>query len=149
MMPLSLQITLFIVSVAFIALVFYNINQRRLTMKYSLLWLLLALAMLVMAVVPEVVLWLAPAVGIETPANFVFLVAMLLLLCICFALTVIVSRQAMKLQELIQALSIKNYLDSQTNKDKKAEESSLEAQKDKSLSTEENQAKKEAADEGK
>lgn len=122
MMALPLQITLIVVSVCFVIVVFYNVNKRRLSMKYSLLWLLLALVMLVMAVFPQAVAWISPLVGIETPSNFVFLVALVLLLAICFTLTVIVSKQALKIQTLIQWMAINQHLEEERRQEERVGE---------------------------
>ena len=47
-------------------------------------------------------------VGIETPSNLIFFLAIIALLGICFSLTVIVSRQEARIKRLIQILSIEH-----------------------------------------
>ena len=54
------------------------VRRRRLAERYALLWLLVAAALLVLAVFTGLLKTLAHLIGIEVPANFLFLAALAL-----------------------------------------------------------------------
>ena len=70
--------------------------------------------MLVMSIFPQIPFWFSSILGVESPANFVFLALIAVLLVSQFFLTIRVSHLEMRLQELVQAVAI----DSKENKDK-------------------------------
>lgn len=105
-MTTVLRIELIIFALLAIALVVHIVNKGILQLKYSLIWLFVSLALIVTACFPTVVFKLTALVGIETPSNLIFFLAIVALLGICFSLTIIVSKQEMKIKRLIQQLSI-------------------------------------------
>ncbi len=101
-----LSVAVIIFSVAFMVGVCWQIAKGRLLLRYSLLWLFLGLAALICAIFPEPVFWLAYALGFNVASNFVLFIAIFFLLAICLSLSVIVSKQQMKLKDLVQRLAI-------------------------------------------
>ena len=87
-----------------IVVVIHAVNRRVLQLKYSLIWLLISLCLVIAALFPKI----TALVGIETPSNLIFFLAIIALLGICFSLTVIVSRQETRIKRLIQILSIEH-----------------------------------------
>lgn len=75
-------------------------------MKYSLMWMLLALVLLVCAVFPQVVFFFSDVLGFNAPSNFVFLVGLFLLMGIVLSLSIIVSWQARYIRGLVQKVSL-------------------------------------------
>jgi hypothetical protein len=51
------------------------VRRRRLVERYALLWMVVALVLLVLAVWTQLLSWLTKTVGIDVPANFLFLAA--------------------------------------------------------------------------
>lgn len=107
----ALRIELLAAAVLFIVLVITTINRKKLLMKYSLIWLLASLCMLLIAIFPQIAEGITTLVGIQTTSNFVYLMAIIFLLALTFSLTVIVSVQANKIKKLVQTLSIEKYLE--------------------------------------
>lgn len=97
-----------LIGLAFLAIVIvvHAVNKRVLQLNYSLMWLAIAFGLVIVACFPEIAFAIAAFVGIETPSNLIFLLAILALLGICFSLSIIVSRQSAKIKRLIQLLSI-------------------------------------------
>lgn len=62
-----------------LAVIFWLLLTRRLREKYALLWLIIGLAMLVLTVFPALLEGLADLVGVELPANLLFILALALL----------------------------------------------------------------------
>lgn len=67
-------------SLGMLVFLFEMLRRRHLREKYAVLWCTVALASLVVAVVPSTLRWVANLVGVEVPANLLFFVASMLLL---------------------------------------------------------------------
>lgn len=78
------------------------IVRGKLLLKYSLLWLALALIVSLCALFPEPLYQFAGFLGFENPSNFIFLVGIFLLIVISLSLTSIVSKQTQRIKGLIQ-----------------------------------------------
>lgn len=105
MSPL-LRVELVILAVAVLAIVIFAVNRRALQLKYSLLWMAISLVLVVTACFPKIVFAITALVGIATPSNLIFFLAIFGLLGLCFSLSIIVSRQEARLKRIIQLLSI-------------------------------------------
>lgn len=106
MLSTMLRVELVVLAVLALAVVIYAVNRRALQLKYSLLWMAIALALVVTACFPGTVVALTAWAGIEIPSNLIFLLAIVGLLGLCFSLSIIVSRQEAKLKRIIQLLSL-------------------------------------------
>ncbi len=104
MSPLGFAVIVF--AIALMAGVVYQIAKGRLLLRYSFLWLLLALVALICALFPQPLFSLAYFLGFNVASNFVLFVAIFLLLLICLSLSVIVSRQQEKIKNLIQDVAL-------------------------------------------
>lgn len=125
-----MRFMLIVVSIVFMIVILRLVKNKRLSMKYSFLWLELILAIFVCAVFPIIPYRVSALIGFETPANFIFLVAIFFLLAISLSLSIIVSQQSRKITTLVQSLAL---LENLTKHDiKHLEESSDENSKEKS-----------------
>lgn len=100
------RISIAVLSVLFAIFVVVLISRGRLQLKYSLLWLLLCLLMIVAAIWPTPVYQLSALLGFESPSNFIIVIGMLLMLAILLSLTVIVSWQSGYIRELVQEVAL-------------------------------------------
>ncbi len=113
-----LQIVAIILCVAFFAYVVHLVARERLLLKYSLLWMTLAVASILVALFPGPLFAVSSALGFETPSNFVFFVALFFLLAICLSLSIIASKQALRIKDLVQQEAlIEKRLESLESKD--------------------------------
>jgi len=91
-----------IIGAAMVVMVMVELLRRRqLREKYAALWLLVGLAVLVLALFPGLLVWVANALGFEIPANFLFLVALILLL----GVTVHLSWELSRVEEETRSLA--------------------------------------------
>ena len=104
-----LRIELIVLALLAIIYVVHKINKRKLLLKYSLVWLLIALIVIIVACFPLIAFKITSLVKIVTPSNFVFLIAIMSLFGISVSLTEIVSTQAEKTKRLVQIMSIDHY----------------------------------------
>ena len=105
-MSIVLQVVLIIGTVAFLLAVLRSVRHGHLDLKYSLLWLLLGVLLLLCAIFPGIVVFFTGLLGIGLPSNFVFMAGLLCTLVICMSLTRIVSGQDRKIRSLIQHVSL-------------------------------------------
>lgn len=80
--PFALALTALVVIFVLLLL-----RTRRLREKYAAIWLVLAVMVLVLAVFPDLALWVAEVVGVETPVNLLFSSAIVVLLAVCIQLS--------------------------------------------------------------
>ena len=82
------------------------INDKKLSVKYSLIWILPLSLFLVATIIPNLVDWFAKLLGFQTMVSFIFSILFAFLLLICLSLTIIVSKLRNRQKLIIQELSI-------------------------------------------
>lgn len=105
-MSAALRIFLLAIAVVFLIEVLRLVSAGKLQLKYSLLWMLLSIILMVCAIFPELVYVFSGCFGFQSPSNFVFLVSIVGLIGICLSLTVIVSWQARDIRFLLQKVTL-------------------------------------------
>ncbi|MCC2308736.1 DUF2304 domain-containing protein [Cellulomonas chengniuliangii] len=65
----------------------YLLRTRKIKEKYAAIWIALAAAILILGAVPSVAFWLSGLVGVQTPANLIFAVAVVVLFAVCIQLS--------------------------------------------------------------
>ncbi len=105
-MPLQLQITLIVVSALAILYVIHKIRHSKMNISDSIFWIVFAVLMIVIAVFPVIIFFLANLVGIHSPNNFLFLLIIAILLLKIFLMSIRVSQMQDKLSELAQKAAI-------------------------------------------
>ena len=102
-MSKTLQIFMLVAVAVYFVLLFYFLRRKRINLKYSLLWLFSGIVMLLLAVFPSLLDWAAKTVGIASPVNALFAIALFCVMIILMSLTAIVSRLNDQLLQLAQA----------------------------------------------
>jgi Uncharacterized conserved protein len=105
-MPLQLQITLIVVSVLAILYVVRKIRHSKMNISDSIFWIVFAILMILIAVFPVIIFFLASLLGIHSPNNFLFLLVIAILLLKIFLMSIKVSQLQDKLSELVQKSAI-------------------------------------------
>ena len=109
-MPIILRIMLIVGSLATGIYIRGKLRKSQMQIEDVIFWLFFAAALIVMSVFPEVIVWFAELIGIDSAVNFVFLCVIFLMLIRCFSLSVKVSTLEVKLKELTERLSVKDAL---------------------------------------
>ena len=100
-------LVLLIIMVAIYLVVLYHMIKEHVTLlKYTLLWGLMGVILLIFAVFPSSVMWLANLFGIYSDTNFLFLFMIGFEFILLFSLTHIVSRQNENNKRLVQEIAI-------------------------------------------
>ena len=110
-MSLALNVMLVVTVLIFLFLIYKSIKKKLISVKYSIMWIVSGLLMLVSILTPNLLNSIANLIGFKVVSNMIFLVGFLILLFITFSLTVIVSIQKMEITTLVQELGIlKSYI---------------------------------------
>lgn len=90
-------------------LIFYmvhEIRKKRFSIKESFWWMIASLIMLVLAIFPYSIDWVAKKIGIEYPPSLLFVLCIIFLVLMNFRNSKRISEQQMKITELAQNLAI-------------------------------------------
>lgn len=105
-MSIRLQFLLVILSLIVLEELFRRIQKRRLLLQYSLSWLSLLVALIVVAVFPSLLTTWSNILGIVSPINMVFFLGFCFSLLIIFGLTMAVSKMSEQIKELTQKIAL-------------------------------------------
>ena len=95
-----------VICLLFFAFLVELVRRHRLQERYTIVWFAGGLALLILVLVPEVLYWLAQAIGIRDTNVALFAVAILACIALILHLTVVVSRLADQSTRLAQELAI-------------------------------------------
>ena len=116
-MTLALRIVLIAASVLVTLYALYKIRKAQLNIDDAFYWIFVSLILLVMSIFPVVPTYFSSLVGIESPANFVFLVMIFLAFVKLFDQSIEFSIQKHRLNKLIQKIALHDHGGEETNKD--------------------------------
>ncbi|MDR1014509.1 MAG: DUF2304 domain-containing protein [Coriobacteriales bacterium] len=102
----SLRVLLILGSLLTLVFLIVQIRRKRLQIDYAVSWILISLLLLVASVFPHAAIGLSRMLGFESPANFVFLAVVFLLLMKLFSVTLKLSRANQQIVDLAQRLAL-------------------------------------------
>ncbi|MBQ7779393.1 MAG: DUF2304 domain-containing protein [Clostridia bacterium] len=108
-MPILLRIEMIVLALIIAVVVIVSINRKKLMIQYSLVWLVLVVALVVVAGFPQIIFALCTIFGIQTPSNLIYLLGLIALLLITFSQSRILSKQTERIKFLTQSVSIEKY----------------------------------------
>ncbi len=101
-----LQLYMILGAVILLAVIFCLLKRGLMSVKYSLLWLLLAVCLVIAAAVPYTVFVLRDLLDIQMPVNLIFLLMFCFVLVVLLSLSVAITQLAEKCKRLTQANAI-------------------------------------------
>lgn len=104
MIPTDLRIVLVIGVLTYFIIILMFLKNKRLHLRYTLLWLAAGVVLGVMVIWPRVLIWFIHMLGIESNMNGLFIVCIAFIIMILMSLTSIISRQADKIKNLTQTI---------------------------------------------
>lgn len=105
-MSTVLRVALIIVSVVVVFFAMRKIRKAQLNIDDSIFWVLFSLILLVISIFPQIAMWASGLLGIESPANFVFLFMIFVVLVKIFQLAIDLSVIKHRLNRLAQKISL-------------------------------------------
>ena len=116
----ALRLTLILVSLITLVFVAKRVRSSKIKLEDSVFWFCFAAILLLVSLFPGVFYLLSDLVGTMSPANFVFLFFIFILLIQSFSLTMRISQADTRIRELTQQLAIEKF--ERYNNDKQKEE---------------------------
>ena len=105
-MTLELQIWMLLGAAVYLLLIFWMLKTHRLNVRYSLVWLLFGLALVLFAAVPYVVFVLRDIFDIQMPSNLVFAMDIGFVLLISLSISAAITDFAERIKRLTQTVAI-------------------------------------------
>ena len=102
----QLQLFMVLGALVLLCIIFTLLKRGLMSVKYSLLWLLLAVALVIAAAFPYVIYVLRDILSIEMPVNLVFLLMFCFVLVVLLSLSIAITQLAEKCKRLTQANAI-------------------------------------------
>ena len=101
-MTAHFQFLMILGAVILLLIIFVLLKKGKMTVKYSLLWLGLAVVLVIFAICPYVVYVLRDLLDVEMPVNLVFMLMFCFVLVVLISLSMAVSQLAEKCKRLTQ-----------------------------------------------
>lgn len=105
-MTMTLRISLVIFAIILTVITTVVLRKGRIPIKYSLLWYFCAFVILLVAIIPFALDFVADLLGFATISNLIIGILITLLLFLTMSLTIITSGQKKKITLLIQEVSM-------------------------------------------
>ena len=106
MMTRTLQVFMLAAVVVYFIFLFRLLRQNKLNLKYSLLWIISGIIMLILAVFPRLLDFFSGIVGIFSPVNALFAVLFFCGIIILISLTAIVSALNERIKRMTQTIAL-------------------------------------------
>ena len=105
-MSLILRILLIIASLLVLVFVLKKIRKTQLYIDDAIYWIVFSFLLVIISIFPQIPVWASELLGIESPANFVFLFVLFVVLVKLFQISIDLSVQRHRLNRLVQKLGI-------------------------------------------
>jgi len=105
-MSLALQIVLIAVSFFVLLFVLKKIRRSQLYIDDAIYWIVSAVLLLILSIFPQIAIFAADLLEIQSPANFVFLFMIFMVLIKLFNLAIELSVQKHRINRLVQKLAL-------------------------------------------
>lgn len=105
-MTLTLKLFLIITLLFLGYLIIHKVNNQDISMRYSCTWLVMIFILIILALFPQIAMYLANILGFEKSSNMIFLISIIVLFYISFIHTITISKQNEKIKDLVQEISI-------------------------------------------
>lgn len=105
-MTVKLQIFLIVFVLIFMILILRLLRKGALELRYSILWFLTGVILLLLGIFPGIMTWVAKILGIYDVTNGLFAIALFFILLMLLSLTSIVSKLSKQNKEVSQRNAI-------------------------------------------
>ena len=105
-MSILFRLLLLLISVGALFFVLKKIRNSQVQIDNVVFWILFMLGLVLISVFPGILISISNLIGVESPANFVFLCIIFLLLLKVFSLSLQISKQQYQIQRLTQIIAL-------------------------------------------
>lgn len=113
-MTLQLRIILFAVSALTMIMIIKRVRTSRMRIDDAVFWIVFSFLLLILSIFPKIIWFISDLAGIETPANFLFILIFFVLIIRLFQLNIKLSQLESKMQELVQRIAVDETLKRET-----------------------------------
>lgn len=107
-MQIGLRILLIVGAICMLIFVLNKIRKSQLQTDDAVFWFIFAGCLVIVSVFPQIIYWLCSLIGIESPANLVFLLVFVILIIRLLTVSVETARIKSKLDRLTQSVALQN-----------------------------------------
>ena len=108
-MSVTLRILLLLAAAATVIWILYKIRRLKVKMEDTIFWIFFAGILCILGLFPEIVYKFTNLIGIMSPANFIFLVMIIILFEKVFTLSIIVSQLEEKITVLSAEVALRSH----------------------------------------
>ena len=105
----NLRILLLIAAIVTAFWIMHKIRKLKVKMEDAIFWVIFALILAVMGLFPELSFWMTKKLGVQSPANLVFLLMIALLMEKVFTLSILVSQLEDKVSVLSAEIALRSH----------------------------------------
>lgn len=121
-MPLYLRIFLIAVSVIACFYIIKKIRKSQMRIEAAISWVFFSFVILIISIFPQIVTTVSSWLGIQSPANFVYLIVLIITLGTVFSLSIKLSQLEYKISILTEEIAIAKNREMSKEKSKENEE---------------------------
>lgn len=105
-MSTSLRIFALVLIAIYFVIIVSLLKRKKFALKYSLLWFLAGILMLIVVIWTDVLVWGADLLGIEVASNGLFGICILLEIMIMISITSVISDFANRMTSMVQNMAL-------------------------------------------
>ena len=105
-MSLGLRLFLVIGSLVAAISVLCRVRKSRMSMENSIFWVVFSIVLVLLGVFPDIAVWFAELLGVQSPVNLVYLMIIFLLLVRVFIQDQRLGRQEQQISQMAQHMAI-------------------------------------------
>lgn len=107
---MNIQLRLLLILGALLTTYFFSsrVNKGKIKTEDSLFWIVFSVFLLIIAIIPGIITKTAEWLGVQSPANFLFLIIIFILIIKDFYSTIKISNLEMKVTSVVQYLALKD-----------------------------------------
>ncbi len=106
MLTRQLQIFLIVIFIGLLIWILREVKKNRLELRYTLSWLFLDIALLILSIFPQLLTKIARMLGIYSPVNMIFFMGFVFSLIIIYTLTVAISKMSREIKRITQKIAL-------------------------------------------
>lgn len=108
-MTILLRCVLIIASILMLIYMVRKVRKSKVQIERTVFWIAFAILIIIIGIFPQIVYGLADLLGIQSPANLVWVTVIFILLVKQFMTTLEISQLEIKVKNLVEELALKDY----------------------------------------
>lgn len=107
-MTIALRSVLIIASILMLIYMIRKVRKSKVQIEKTVFWIVFGIFIIIISIFPQIIYWVAKLLGIQSPANLVWVTVIFVLLVKQFMTTLEVSQLETKVKELVEEIALKD-----------------------------------------